>query len=588
VLWLARVRTMERRLAAILAADVVGYSRLMEQDEAATFERLRRIRTELVEPTVAQHRGRIFKLLGDGLLAEFGSALDAVECAAAIQRGMRDANREGPDARRIEWRIGMHVGEVIVEGEDLHGEAVNIAARLQELAEPRGICVSRRVMELARQKVAVGFEFRGEERLKNIAEAVGVFAVRLDGAMTKQSPPLPDKPSIAVMPFANLSADPQQDYFADGVVEEITMALSRLAWLFVIARNSSFAYKGRTLDVKQVGRELGVRYLLQGSVRKSKNRLRVAGQLVDTSTGANLWADHFDGYAEDIFDLTDQVTARVVGVVAPKLEQAEVERTRRKPTENLDAYDHFIRGMAGYHLWTKEGNAEALTHFRRAIELDTNFASAYGMAARCYAQRKAAGWDSDRAAEIAETIVLARRATLLGKGDALALCTAGFALAWVAGEVEEGAAFIERALALNPNLAWGWLTSGWVKTWLGEPEIAVEHLARAMRFSPQDPHMISMQSAAACAHFFLGHYDEALSSAEMAVREQPDYGFPRFIAAASAALAGRPEAAQKAMSRLRQLMPNLRVSNMNELIPLRRSADLDRLAEGMRKAGLPE
>jgi len=255
-------------------------------------------------------------------------------------------------------------------------------------------------------------------------------------------------------------------------------------------------------------------------------------------------------------------------------------RTPRDDPERLD------QGLVESAIDDRRRDPEAAR--RRAVELDSNFASAYGMAARCYAQRKAAGWDSDRAAEIAQTILLARRATLLGKGDALALCTAGFALAWVAGEVEEGAAFIERALALNPNLAWGWLTSGWVKTWLGEPEIAVEHLARAMRFSPQDPHMISMQSAAACAHFFLGHYGEALSSAEMAVREQPDYGFPRFIAAASAALAGRPEAAQKAMSRLRQLMPNLRVSNMNELIPLRRSADLDRLAEGMRKAGLPE
>jgi len=365
------------------------------------------------------------------------------------------------------------------------------------------------------------------------------------------------------------------------------MALSRLRWLFVIARNSSFVYKGRAVDIKQVGRELGVRYVVEGSVRKSGNRVRIAGQLGETSTGVTLWADHYDGNSKDIFDLQDRVTASVVGVVAPEVEQAEIERAKRKPTSDLDAYDHFIRGMAAYHLWTRPGNSDAIQHFRRAIELDPNFSSAYGMAARCYAQRKA-GWETISSEDVDDAIRLARCATRLGKDDALALGTAGFTLAWVGGHVEEGAAFIDKALAFNPNLAWAWLFSGWVRTWLGEPEVAIKHLAHAMRLSPQDPHMISMQVAAAFANFFLGRYMEALNLAESAAPEQADYGLPRCIAAASAALAGKPEAAERAMAQLRQIMPNLRISNLKSLVPLRRPEDLDRLAEGLRKAGLPE
>ena len=580
---------VERRLSAILAADVVGYARLMSENEADTFDRLRAHRTELFEPEIAKHHGRIFKLMGDGLLAEFGSVVDAVECAAVFQREMAKRNEGLPEHRRINVRIGVHVGDVIVEGEDRHGDVVNVAARLQQLAEPGGICVSQQVVDHTRQKVGLGFELKGEERLKNITEPVRVYRLRLDRPNVPERPALalPDKPSIAVLPFQNLSTDPEQDYFADGIVEEIIMALSRLRWLFVIARNSSFVYKGRAVDIKQVGRELGVRYVVEGSVRKAGNRVRIAGQLGETSTGVTLWADHYDGSSEDIFDLQDRVTASVVGVVAPKVEQAEIERAKRKPTSDLDAYDHFIRCMAAYHLWTRQGNSEAIQHFCRAIKLDPNFSSAYGMAARCYAQRKA-GWETISSEDVEDAIRLARCAIRLGKDDALALGTAGFTLAWVGGHVEEGAAFIDKALALNPNLAWAWLFSGWVRTWLGEPEVAIEHLARAMRLSPQDPHMISMQVAAAFANFFLGRYMEAWNLAESAAPEQADYGLPRCIAAASAALADIPEAAQRAMTELRYAMPNLRVSNLKNLVPLRRPEDLDKLAEGLRKAGLPE
>ena len=340
--------------------------------------------------------------------------------------------------------------------------------------------------------------------------------------------------------------------------------------------------------MKQVGRELGVRYVLEGSVRKAGNRVRITGQLIDTSTGAHLWADRFDGELADIFDLQDQITANVVGAIAPKLEQAEIERAMRKPTANPDAYDYFLRGMAFFYQWTKEATDEALSLFYKAIELDANFSAAYGLAARCYARRKSAGWVTDRAFEIGETARLARLAAKLGRDDAVALFGAGIALAFVVGDVDDGDALIERALALNPNLAAAWIFSGWVKVWLGKPEMAIEREARAMRLSPHDPQIYNMQAATAAAHFFAGRYGEALYWAEMSIREQPDYIPSEAVKAASAALAGHPAAAAKSMARLRQLMPELCISNLNELFPIRRPEDFDRWTEAMRKAGLPE
>jgi len=372
------------------------------------------------------------------------------------------------------------------------------------------------------------------------------------------------------------------------VVEEITTALSQMRWLLVIARNSSFTYKGRAVDVKQIGRELGVRYVLEGSVRKAANRVRITGQLVDASTGMHLWADRFEGGLEDIFDLQDQVTERVVGAIAPKLEQAEIDRAKRKPTESLDAYDYYLRGMACVHRWNREANNEALRMFYRAIELDPDFASAYGMAARCYSQRKASAWMVDRPQEIAEAARLARRAAELGKDDAVALCTAGIALAFVVGERDDGAALIDRSLALNPNWAWAWLFSGWAKVWAGEPEVALEHVARAMRLSPQDPQIVNAQAAMASAHFFAGRYAEASHLAEVAVLEQPNHLIATCIVAASGALGGRSAEAHRAMARLREFDPALRLSNLKDLFPIRRHEDFAKWEEGMRKAGLPE
>src|SRR5262249_54990816 len=401
------------------------------------------------------------------------------------------------------------------------------------------------------------------------------------------APALPSKPSIAVLPFQNLSGDAEQEYFADGIVEEIITALSRIRWLFVIARNSSFTYKGRAVDAKQIGRELGVRYLLEGSVRKAANRVRITGQLIDAATGVHLWADRFEGALEDIFDLQDQVTSSLVGAIAPKLEQAEIERAKRKPTDSLDAYDYYLRGMAGIHRWTKEANAEALRMFYRAIELDSEFASAYGMAARCYLQRKASGWGAERKQDTAETARLAQRAAELGKDDAMALATAGMALSYIVGNHDEGAGLTERALVLNPNMAWAWLFSGWVNVWIGEPEVALERVARAMRLSPNDSQIFSMQTATAAAHFFAGRHAEAFSWADRAAREKPSFVLGLCFAAASPPLAGRSQEAKSAMAAVRQLEPGMCLSNLGEFFPLRRADDIARWEDAMRRAGLP-
>jgi TolB-like protein len=399
---------------------------------------------------------------------------------------------------------------------------------------------------------------------------------------------LPNKPSIAVLPFQNIGGDAEQEYFADGVVEEIITGLSRVRWLFVIARNSSFTYKGRTVDVRQVGRELGVRYVLQGSVRKSANQVRITGQLIDASSGGHLWADRFNGMLDDIFDLQDKVTARVVGTIAPRLEQAEIERAKRKPTDILDAYDLFLRGLAGVHQATNETNSEAMRYFCRAIELDSEFASAYGMAAYCYVWRKTNGWMTDRAQEITEAARLVRRTVELGKDDAVALARGGHALAYVVGDLDDGAAWIDQALVLNPNLALAWYASGWVRVYLGEPDIAIEHLAQAMRLSPVDPETGRMQAGIATAHLLSGRYDEASSWAQKALREQPSYLTTIRLVAASSALAGRLDEAREAMERLRRIDPALHISNLKDRLPLRRPEDFGRYTEGLRKAGLPE
>jgi TolB-like protein/class 3 adenylate cyclase len=580
--------TTQRRLAAILAADVVGYSRLMGQDETGTLAALKCVRTELIDPKIAEHTGRVFKSTGDGLFAEFPSVVSAVACAIAIQDAMRLSNGNVPQDKALRLRIGINLGDIIVEGDDMFGDGVNVAARIESVAPPDGVAVSETVRHHLGTRLDLHFEDIGEQLLKNIDRPIRVYLVASGARSGLSFPKLPDKPSIAVLPFENLSGDREQEYFADGIVEEIITALSRFRQLFVIARNSSFIYKGRAVDVKHVGRELGVRYVMEGSVRKAGNRVRITGQLIDVSTGAHLWADRFDGALEDVFDLQDQVTASVVGAIAPRLEQAEIERSKNKPTESLDAYDYYLRGMAALHRWTREGNDEALSMFRQAIELDAGFSSAYGMAARCYSQRKVSGWFVDRKKEIAEADWFARRAAELGRGDANALSAAGIAFGYVLGDLDEGAAVTDRAIDLNPNLAWGWLWSGWIRVWMGEPELALQHVERAMRLSPYDPWFANMLACMASAHFFAGRYEQASSWAERAVRDNPRHLMPSTTAAASNALAGKITEAKRAVTRILEIDPTMRLSNLRDFIPLRRPEDLERFTEGLRKAGLPE
>jgi TolB-like protein len=574
---------------AILAADVAGYSRLVGADEEGTLAQWKAHWRTVIDPKIQEHSGRIVRTTGDGLLAEFASVVAAVRCASEVQRAMSTRNADVPKEKRIEFRMGINVGDIIIDGTDMWGDGVNVAARLEALAEPGGICVSGRVQEDVYGRLDISFEDTGEQQLKNIARPVRVYRVRFEGAAkARPALPLPHKPSIAVLPFNNMSGDPEQEYFADGMVEEITTALSRIHWLFVIARNSSFTYKGRAVDVKQVGRELGVRYVLEGGVRKAANRVRITAQLIEASTGAHLWADRFEGALEDIFDLQDRVTASVVGAIAPKLEQVEIERAKHKPTESLDAYDYYLRGLAILYPRTRELNDEALRLFYKAIELDPEFSSAYGMAAWCYARRKGSRWVVDRVKETSEAVRLARRAVELGKEDAVALSTGGFALAFVVGDLDNGAALIDRALVYNPNLAAAWTFSGWVRIFLGKHEMALEHFARAMRLSPLDLFMHAAQTGVAAAHFGMGRDDEASSWAEKALLENPNYYPALRVLAASNALAGRLEDAQEAVARLREIDPTVRVSDLIDSMLRHRPEDVARHAEGLRKAGLPE
>jgi len=413
----------------------------------------------------------------------------------------------------------------------------------------------------------------------------GPEPAQVDGARPL---PLPEKPSIAVLPFVNLSGEADQEYFADGMVEEIITALSRIRWLFVIARNSTFAFKGRHADVAQVSRELGVRYVLEGSVRRSANRVRITGQLVDATTGGHLWAERYEGALDDIFELQDRLTESVVGAIAHELERAEIERAKRKPTESLDAYDHFLRGMAGFHAGAPETVAQALVCFRSAIALDPEYASAYGMAAWCLFWRRINGWADDPDGERAEGARLARLAVDLGKNDAVALARGGHSLAHFSHDVDAGIDFLDKALVLNPNLAAAWFLSGFLRTWRGEPDEAIRRFDHAMRLSPLDTEMFRMQAGVAMAHLLAGRFDEAQGWAERSFRDVPVFVLSAAAIAASAAHAGRLEEARRAMVYVRRLDPALRASGVGDWLPFKKAADAAVFAEGLRRAGLPD
>jgi adenylate cyclase len=571
-----------RRLAAILAADVVGYSSMVGTDETGTLARVRALRTEVIEPRAAEHQGRLFKTLGDGFLLEFASAVQALRCAIAVQEALN------ADPNGLRLRIGIHQGEVVPDADDLFGDGVILAARLEPLADPGGIVVSSRVKEDAAGKMALETDDLGEPALKNIAAKIRAYRVRLSAA-ERPALALPDKPSLVVLPFQNMSGDAEQDYFADGMVEDITTALSRVRSLFVIARNSAFTYKGKAVDIRQVSRELGVRYVLEGSVRKAGNRVRITGQLIDATTGAHLWADRFDGALDDIFDLQDRVTASVAGAIEPQLERAEIERAQRKPTHSLDAHDHFLRGMAIYYEFKVARFREACDLFARAWALDPGYGAAYAMAAECISRLRADNLLIDPERETAEGIRLARLAATVGRDDATTLANAGNALAFLAKDYEAGAALTERARVLNPNSALAWSRAAAAMVYSGEPETGIACFEQAMRLSPVDPVRFIHLAATGIALLLVGRYDEAAAFAARGAAEQPNVSFPRRVQAAALALAGRLDEARAAMAEMRRLAPQMRLSEAGAwMMPFRRPEDAARYTEGLRLAGMPE
>jgi adenylate cyclase len=569
--------TAQRRLAAILVADVVGYSKLMGSDEAGTLAHLHSLRTEIIEAQLAKHAGRLFKSVGDGFLIEFSSAVQAVNCAKAIQ----EANRLKP----LSLRIGIHVGDVVVQGNDLMGDGVNVAARIEGVAQPGGIALSRAVHEQVRDKLDLGFVDKGEIELKNIARPVQVFVV--GGAKAPPAPgalPLPDKPSIAVLPFQNMSGDPEQEYFADGMVEEIITALSRTKALFVIARNSSFSYKGKSPDIRQVGRELGVRYVLEGSVRKAGSRVRITGQLIDARSGAHLWADRFDGDLSDIFALQDEIASRIAVSTVPALEQEEIRRFSYKPTDNLDAYDCSLRGWACIDQLSREANDKALTYFKRAIELDPNFALAWAQVAGCYVQRKAWRWADDPEREAKEAERLARRALKLDSNDPRVITLSGFALGYLAGFPEESLSLFEKATELDPNFFFAWLRRGFACLRLGKPSIP--HFERALRLNPRDLRAPFAKNGLASAYLQAGNVPKAAELAEDALRQLPGYPPALLTLITAYAHTGQVAEAREKVKDLLNIRPGATISNvvLEDNFPGHREL----VTDGCRLAGLPE
>jgi adenylate cyclase len=576
---------VQRRLAAILAADVVGYSALMQRAEEATYTEFERLKRELIEPSLCRHEGRLIKTTGDGALVEFASPLTAVRCAVEMQ----DHLASGASPLRL--RVGLNLGDVIV-GQDgeLYGDGINIAVRLEGIADPGGILISEKVYSEVEGKLDVGFEDRGGLQLKNISKPVRAYAVRArassvltEGLVT--APRLPDKPSIAVLPFQNMSGDPEQEYFADGMVEEIITALSRFKWLFVIARNSSFTFKGKAVDIKEVGRRLGVRYVLEGSVRKASGKVRIAGQLIDAVTGAHIWADRFERDLTDVFALQDEVTVAVVSAIQPKLLQTEIVMAERRRPENLTAYDFFLRAMQQYYLSTREGNAEAMRLAHRALELDPRFGFVAALAGICHMSNVVWGYAIDPQVERKEAVRLSRWALSVDDSDPDTLAWAATISAFMVGDSESEIEMADRAVALNPNSYFAWNGRGHVHRIAGLPEEAVRSYERAFRMSPVDPRLHFAFAGMGMAFIELGRFDEAIVAGKKALRQKPSVPLAYRCLASAFAHLGRDAEAREAAARLLQLDPAFTIS---ALIARGGYSNSKVLIEGLRKAGLPE
>jgi adenylate cyclase len=577
-----------RRLAAILAADVAGYSRLIGTDEAGTLQAFKTIKAELFDPTIAVHNGRLVKTTGDGFLAEFTSVVDALRCATELQAHMAERNATAPTGRRIDFRIGINVGDIVVEDGDIFGDSVNVAVRLEGLAEPGGICVSARVQEDAAGKLDLAFQDMGEQRLKNIVRPVRVYRVARERNADARPEPaslrLPDKPSIAVLPFANMSGDPEQEFFADGIAEDIITALSRYPSLFVIARNSCFTYKGRAVDVKQVGRELGVRYILEGGLRKVDNRIRVTGQLVEAETGRHVWAERYDRDLANIFALQDDVSEAVTTAIAPAIAHAEQQRAVRKPPGSLDAWGAYQRGLWHWSKFGADDNVLAQKFFQQAIDLDPTFGGGY----RGLAMAQVVAASGFQTCNLAETLTsaeaLARRAVALDGADAEAHSTLGATL-YSRGDYEGALAEAERALAISPNLAMAHATLGATLIFSGRPKEGLAALKTSIRLDPQDPLLFSRLNRLALGLYFSGEYEAAVEAAKRAVRLNPDYPPPHRWLAAALGQMGRTAEAKETLAKAIAVAPASFDMYVRGRVPWMRPEDHAHMLEGLRKAG---
>ena len=579
---------VERRLAAILAVDVAGYSRLMGVDEEGTLAQMKAHRRALVDPKIEEYRGRIVKATGDGLLVEFASVVDAVRCAIDVQRAMIARNAEVANDKRIEYRMGVNVGDIIIDGGDIFGDGVNIAARLEGLAKSGGICVSARVQEDVRGKLDIAFTDEGELQLKNIARPVRVYRAQFSvpASAARTALPIPDKPSIAVMPFDSLSADPEQVYLADGIVEAITAELSRIRSFFVIARNSAFTYKGRATNVRDIGSELGVAYLLEGSVQKAGNRLRITVQLIETEGGAHVWSARHDGTIDDIFDLQDRITEQVAGALQPSIRIAEIERSRRKRPQDLGAYDYAMRAMP--HVWSleKEESGKALELLDQALAIDPEYPLALSLAGWCHAQRSVYNWADDIAASQARARTLAERAAELSGDDPLILAVLGAVYTFVRNH-GTARVLLERALTLDPNAAWAWSRLGWLEVYADRPERAIENFERALRLSPLDPMNFNNYVGMGSVQEVAGNYDKAVAHYRRALEERPHAMWIYRNLASSLSGAGQMDEAKEAYGEMMRAYPNLTVSKLKQAMVFS-APFLDRMANNLRKLGMPD
>jgi len=589
---------VSRRLVAVFAADVEGYSRLMGADEVGTFKGLTE-RRAILDKLIGEHGGRIANTAGDSVLAEFGSAVDAVQCAVEAQTALAEANVSIAPDHRISFRIGIHIGDVMVRTGDLFGDGVNIAARLQTLANPGTVCISGATYDQVRKVLPMTFVDLGVQQVKNIQEPIRAYQVgapsetREAGATrvaeVESPPPLPDKPSIAVLPFQNMSGDPEQEYFADGMVEEITTALSRFKWLFVIARNSSFTFKGKAVDVKEVVRRLGVRYVLEGSVRKASGKVRITGQLIDAVTGAHIWADRFERDLTDVFALQDEVTVAVVSAIQPKLLQTEIAMAARRRSENLTAYDHYLRAMQQYYLATREGLAEATRLAHRALELDARFGSVAALAANCHMLSIMWGYADDPQFERKEAVRLLHLALSLDDGDPYTIAMAAMTSAYMIGDSESEIELADRAVALNPNSFTAWQARGWVYRNAGLAEEAVRSFERAIRMNPVGPQLPLTFVGMGYALIELGRFDEAIVAGKRAQRQNPSFSTTYRCLASAFAHLGRDGEAREAAARLLEADPAFTtISAFIARAPVLGKSGSKMLIEGLRKAGLPE